>query len=81
MPTGPKVGAKELTTGALPTTKLAALVPVPTGLVTLMGPVVAPLGTVAWISVSETTRGLTAKMPLNETAVASANPEPVITTA
>jgi hypothetical protein len=49
VPTGPEVGANELTTGATTTVKLAALVPVPAAFVTATGPVVAPTGTVAVI--------------------------------
>ena len=37
------------------TVKRFALVAVPTGVVTLIGPVVAPEGTVAWMAVSEVT--------------------------
>ena len=47
-----------------------ALVAVPTGVVTLIGPVVAPVGTVAWIAVSEATVKLVALTPLKVTAVA-----------
>ena len=47
VPTGPLVGAKLLTVGAGTTVKLLALVAVPPAVVTLTGPVVAPVGTVA----------------------------------
>ena len=47
VPTGPLVGAKLAIVGAGMTVKLAALVAVPPGVVTLTGPVVAPAGTVA----------------------------------
>jgi len=49
VPTGPLVGVKlPIVGGALATTvKLFTLVAVPTGVVTLSGPVVAPAGTVA----------------------------------
>ena len=48
VPTGPLVGVKLVIVGALAlTVKLAALVAVPAGVVTLTGPVVAPAGTVA----------------------------------
>ena len=46
-----------------------ALVAVPTGVVTLIGPVVAPIGTVASIEMAEVTVKL-ALTPLNITAVA-----------
>ena len=50
VPTGPLVGLKELIVGG-PTVTVKALLlpPVPAAVVTLIGPVVAPLGTVAWI--------------------------------
>ena len=47
VPTGPLVGAKLVMVGAAMTVKLVALVAVPPGVVTLSGPVVAPVGTVA----------------------------------
>ena len=47
VPTGPLVGVKLAIVGAGITVKLAALVAVPPGVVTLTGPVVAPAGTVA----------------------------------
>src|SRR2546426_12754938 len=51
------------------TVKLVVLVVVPPGVVTRSGPVVAPVGTVARIAVSEVTVKL-ALTPLNVTAVA-----------
>src|SRR5438552_13673739 len=54
VPTGPLVGVKLVIVGALAVTvKLLALVAVPPGVVTLSGPLVAPLGTVAAIEVEE----------------------------
>ena len=50
VPTGPLLGLKELMlggAGGVVTVKLLALTPVPAAVVTLMGPVLAPLGTVA----------------------------------
>jgi len=49
VPTGPLVGVKLVIVGGLTTVtvKLLALMAVPPEVVTLMGPVVAPLGTVA----------------------------------
>ena len=48
VPTGPLVGVKLVIVGALAVTvKLLLLVAVPPGVVTLSGPPVAPLGTVA----------------------------------
>ena len=47
VPAGPLAGVKLVIVGALDTVKLLALVAVPPGVVTLIGPVVAPAGTVA----------------------------------
>ena len=47
VPTGPFVGVKLVIVGAGMTVKLVALVAVPPAVVTLTGPVVAPVGTVA----------------------------------
>lgn len=63
------------------TVKEVELVPVPPAVVTLMGPVVAPAGTVVVIWVSEATVNGLAEVPLNLTAVAPVNPEPLIVTA
>src|SRR5437762_1366251 len=61
------------------TVKLLALVAVPPGVVTLIGPVVAPLGTVAVIWVSELTVKL-ADVPLNFTAEVPVKLVPVMVT-
>src|SRR2546428_790190 len=61
------------------TVKLLALVAVPPGVVTLSGPVVAPLGTVAEIEVEEVAVKL-ALVPLNRTAEAPVKFVPVIVT-
>jgi hypothetical protein len=45
VPTGPLAGVNAVIAGA--TAKLVALVAVPPGVVTLSGPVVAPVGTIA----------------------------------
>ena len=55
------------------------LVPVPAGVVTLMGPVVAAAGTVAWMEVGEFTVNV-APAPLNCTAVAPLKSVPVMLT-
>src|SRR5437899_11448955 len=47
VPTGPLAGVKLVIVGGLITVKLPALVAVPPGVVTLIVPVVAPVGTVA----------------------------------
>src|SRR5438093_1494124 len=81
-PTGPLAGLNELiigAEGATVTVKLVALVAVPPGVVTLIGPVVAPLGTVADIVVAELTEKF-ALVPLKVTAVAPAKFVPVIVT-
>jgi hypothetical protein len=57
-----------------------ALEAVPAGVVTLIGPVVAPIGTVAEIDVEELTEKL-ALVPLKRTAVASVKFVPLIVTA
>src|SRR6267378_7701545 len=59
VPAGPLAGVKSLMVGAggggLVTVKLLALLVVPPAVVTPMGPVPAPAGTVAWITVGELT--------------------------
>jgi len=56
VPTGPLVGVNDEMVGAgTVTVNTVALVAVPPGVVTAIGPVIAPLGTVAWSAVSETT--------------------------
>jgi len=49
VPTLPLVGVKVMLAGVASTVKLVELVPVPATVVTLMGPVVAPVGTLAVI--------------------------------
>ncbi len=49
VPTGPLVGEKPAIVGEPITVKLLALVAVPPGVVAAIGPVVAPVGTVAVI--------------------------------
>jgi hypothetical protein len=52
VPTTPDVGLNDVIVGAVAlTVKLVLLVAVPPGVVTVMGPVVAPLGTVAVVEV------------------------------
>jgi hypothetical protein len=79
VPTGPLVGENDDTTGGLVTVNDPALWPVPTAVVTLIFPVVAPAGTVALICVDDTTVKL-AWVPLNATEVAPLNPLPLIVT-
>ena len=62
------------------TVKLDALVPVPPPFVTAIGPVVAPVGTLAVICVSELTLKVVAFVPLKATLVAPVKLVPVIVT-
>jgi len=79
-PAAPLPGLKPLISGAaLVTVKFPELVAVPFGVVTLTGPLVAPLGTWALITPSEVTAKL-AETPLNLTAVAPVNALPPICT-
>jgi hypothetical protein len=79
-PISPLAGAKELITGSgAVTIKSALLVPVPPGPVTEIGPVVAPLGTVAVIWVAEFTVKL-APTPPKATDVAPVKFAPLIDT-
>lgn len=72
VPTGPLVGEKFVMFGRHvdPTMKLAVLSPDPSGVVTLILPVVAPAGTVAVIEVFEFTVGVVWSAPPNSTSVA-----------
>src|SRR6058998_2503886 len=80
VPTGPLVGLKELILGGpAVTVKALLLPPVPAAVLTLIGPVVAPLGTVAVIWVFEFTVKLAA-MPLKVTVVAPVKWFPPIVT-
>src|SRR5947209_18903145 len=86
VPFDPLVGEKESIFGS--TVKLVELVALPTVLVTLIGPLVAPLGTLALIWVSEFTVKLTAGLLLTAAAVVlvqvlvvigvSSHPAPVV---
>jgi len=83
VPTGPLVGVKLVIVGvadAAVTVKLVLLVAVPFEVVTLIGPVVAPLGTSAWIEVSESMLPAVTGTPLKVTEVAPAKWVPVIVT-
>src|SRR3989442_15758128 len=62
-----------------PTVHLLALVAVPPGVVTLTGPVVAPVGTVVCIAVGDAVK-LATLTPLNATAVAPLKFVPLIVT-
>src|SRR5438445_13728982 len=79
VPTGPLVGAKLVIVGAGTTVKLLALVAVPPGVVTLTGPVVAPVGTVE-IGSASCRAGELAPTPLNATDVAPVKFVPLLVT-
>jgi hypothetical protein len=79
VPTGPNVGVNDVIVGAA-IVKFVRLDPVPPGVVTLIGPVVAVVGTVAVICVAEFTVNVVAATLLNVTAVAPVKFVPVITT-
>ena len=79
VPSGLLVGVKEVIEGTTVTTKLDELVPVPAGFVTVIGPVVAPVGTVAVILVLEFTVKLAAT-PAKLTAVVPVKLPPVMVT-
>jgi hypothetical protein len=82
VPTGPLFGENEEMVGAVVVTvKFVALVAVPPGVVTVIFPVTAPLGTVVEICVPEGfTENEVAATPPNFTAVAPARPVPLIVT-
>jgi hypothetical protein len=81
VPTGPLIGTNEVIVGAVEgTVKFEALAAVPPGVVTLIGPVVAPVGTTAVICVAELTAKVVAAVALNVTSVAPVRFVPVITT-
>jgi len=77
VPALPEVGLNEVTAGI--TLKLTELVVLPSGVVTVMGPVRAPGGTVAVIFVSDVTVNAAARS-LNVTEVAPVNALPLIVT-
>ncbi|MDQ7052316.1 MAG: hypothetical protein Q9P14_05295 [candidate division KSB1 bacterium] len=85
VPSGPLVGVKLVIAGAgggvgCVTVNESALVAVPLGVVTAMGPLVAPAGTLARMRVSASTMNVAAAAPLNSTAVAPVKLLPTIET-
>jgi hypothetical protein len=84
VPTLPLVGVKLLIQGLVVTVKFVVLVAVPSESVTAIGPVVAPVGTVAVICVFELTVKVVAAVPpkvTDDTALgASWKPDPVMMT-
>ena len=83
VPTGPLVGVNDVIVGGpvtVPVTvKALLLTPVPAAVVTLIGPVLAPLGTVALICVSESTVKVAATL-LKVTSVVPVEWLPVMVT-
>ena len=75
VPTGPLAGPKSVMVGV--TRKLPVLLAEPLGVVTPIGPLVAPVGTVAWMAVAEVTEKL-AFVPLKVTELAPSKPVPLI---
>jgi hypothetical protein len=80
VPTGPKTGVNDVIVGAATTVKSVALVAVPMVFVTLILPVVAPVGTVAVIDVAEFNVNAVAVVVLNLTAVVQPKFVPVMVT-
>ena len=80
VPTGPLDGVNEVIVGAGMTVKSLELVAVPPGVVTVMRPVVALVGTVVLICVLDTTVNV-ADVPLNFTLVAPVKFVPLTVTA
>ena len=78
VPAKPLAGANDAMEGGPRTVKLDALTIEPIVLVTVILPVVAPVGTVAVICVSEFTTNVVAAVLLNLTALAPQKPVPVI---
>jgi hypothetical protein len=79
VPTGPETGSNEVIDGGAAVTLKSGPIPVPPGVVTETGPVVAPFGTVVVICASESTVN-EALAPLKATFVAPASAEPLIVT-
>ena len=77
VPAGPVVGVKLLIVGL--TLNAVVDVALPAGLLTVIGPVSAPFGTVAWIWFSEMIENR-AETPPKETPVAARKPDPLIVT-
>src|SRR5262245_47620615 len=83
VPTGPLPGEKEVIVGVTVdvTLKLVSLMPaLPPEVDTVIGPVVAPTGTVAVIKISESTLKLRAAVPLKLTCITAVKPLPVSVT-
>jgi hypothetical protein len=79
VPTGPLVGVNDVIVGVPVTVKFVALVAVPAAAMTVMGPVVAPAGTIAVTDVAVFAENV-ADVPLNLTDVTPLRFVPVMTT-
>lgn len=77
VPVWPLVGVKEVIVGKETTVKLVALLAVPPGVVTLILPVVAPTGTMAFNAVAEILVIVVDATPLNFTALAPVKLVPI----
>ena len=80
VPPKPPAGANDVMAGGANKSKLLALMAVPAGLDTLMGPEEPPLGAIALSSLSESTVKPTAATPLKLTFVTSTKLVPVMVT-
>ena len=82
VPTGPEVGVKLVIVGSAPegTMKFVVLVAVPEVVVTEIGPVVAPVGTLAFTLVADTNTNPVPMTPLNSTTDDALKFVPLITT-
>src|SRR5436190_933670 len=78
LPTAPEVGLKLAIFGR--TVKLVVLVPDPPGLVTVILPVMAVVGTVALMELQETTTGAPADTPPKLTSVTESRAVPLMVT-
>ena len=79
-PTYPEAGETPANAGGCGTVSEDELVAVPLGVVTLIRPVVAPVGTWALMSIDEFTTKLESDLPLNVTLVAPVKPLPWMST-
>ena len=80
LPRRPEPGLKLVIVGGTVTVNELELTAVPAGATTVIFPEVAPAGTVAWMVDADTTVKDVALTPLNCTAVAPVNSEPLIVT-
>ena len=79
-PERPESGEKDVISGNSPTKKSRVLVPVPFAVVTVIGPVTAPGGTVVWMTPNVADCTLATAPPMR-TSVGEVNRPPLIVTA